>query len=151
MGGHGYHPAGPVGHPCPPCTHTLRNAASWPITARFQVISHKVSQNGIVSPKNVNKACHSPYIQNGAQKSPLEILRFPLLLAFSPKELMVLFLTSGHVLCQNDEVSLDVHTMLSRERVADTPTMLTQQAASVNIAPHLLSAVFSSNHDLLGN
>ena len=59
--------------------------------ARFQVISWKVSQNGQVSPRNVQKACHSPYSQNEAQKSPLEILRFLFLLAFSHKELMGLF------------------------------------------------------------
>ena len=36
------------------------NAASGPITARFQVNSHKVRQNGEVSPKYVDKASHSP-------------------------------------------------------------------------------------------
>ena len=97
------------------------------------------------------KACHSPYIQNGVQNSPLEILRFPILLAFSPKELMVPFMRYRAVLCQNDEVSPDVHTMSARERVADTPTMSVQQAALTDIAPHLLSAVFSTNVDLLGN
>ena len=59
--------------------------------ARNQSIFSKVSQNGRVSLRNVEKACHSPCSQNGAQKSPLEIPRFPFSLAFSPKELMVLF------------------------------------------------------------
>ena len=51
------------------------NAASGPITARFQDISLKVSQNREVSPKYHQKACHSPYIQNEVQKSPLDILQ----------------------------------------------------------------------------
>ena len=67
------------------------NAASWPITARLRSLFYKVSQNGRVSPKSVDKAYHSPYSQNGLKKSPLEILGFPYSLAFSPKELMGLF------------------------------------------------------------
>ena len=64
------------------------NAASGPIKARFNLILLKYSQNRVVSPKYVHKACHSPYIQNGSQKSPLRILRFPYSLAFSHKELL---------------------------------------------------------------
>ena len=67
------------------------NAASWPIRARFTSFSIKLSQNGQVSPENVEKASHSPYSQNGSQISPLEILRFTFSAAFSPKELMVAF------------------------------------------------------------
>ena len=48
----------------------------------------KVSQNDEVSPKYVHKASHSPYIQNGSQKSPLGFLRFPISVAFSHKELI---------------------------------------------------------------
>ena len=40
----------------------LRFRPSWPIGARFDLISHKVSKNHGVSPKSVQKACHSPYI-----------------------------------------------------------------------------------------
>ena len=58
----------------PPCPRTLRNAASQPITARFHDIYCKVSQNGVVSPILVEKACHSPYLQT-APKSRL--LNFP--------------------------------------------------------------------------
>ena len=65
--------------------------ASGPIRARYEVNSSKVSQKDEVSLKYVEKACHSPCFQNTLRKSPLEILRFPLLAAFSPKELMVLF------------------------------------------------------------
>ena len=65
--------------------------ASWPIGARFDLISKKHSQNGEVSPKSVQKACHSPYFQNGLRKSPLGFLRFPFSPAFSHKELMGLF------------------------------------------------------------
>ena len=70
---------------------TLRFAASWPIKARFDLISLKVSQNHGVSPKYVKKASHSPYIQNGLGKSPLEFPRFPFMPAFSHKELMAPF------------------------------------------------------------
>ena len=88
-----YHPAGPVG-PCGPSLYrTPWNAASQPITARFDLISYKLSENGRVSPEYVDKACHSPYIQNGCQNSPLDFLRFPISPAFSHKELMVPFMT----------------------------------------------------------
>ena len=69
----------------------LRNAASWPIGARFTSFYCKVSQNGQVSPKKCKKACHSPYFQNGLEKSPLGFLRFPFSPAFSRKELLGLF------------------------------------------------------------
>ena len=91
--------------PCGRCTRDLRNAASGPIRARIHHISYKVSQNGQVSPEFDQKACHSPYLQNGLQISPLEILRFPFLLAFSCKELMGHFGRVSEVYCQNDEVS----------------------------------------------
>ena len=71
----------------PPCLRTseCRLTAN---RARFQQYSSKVSQNDEVSTEYVNKACHSPYSQNDAQMSPLEILRFPYSVAFSGKELM---------------------------------------------------------------
>ena len=85
------HPPGPVGHPgALPVLEPLE-CRPGPIGARFDLIFTKVSQNGEVSPKYVYKACHSPYSQNEAQKSPLEILRFPFPQAFSHKELMVPF------------------------------------------------------------
>ena len=65
--------------------------ASGPIRARFQSIFSKVKQNRRVSPKSMQKASHSPYFQNGPQKSPLELLRFPFSSAFSHKELIDLF------------------------------------------------------------
>ena len=51
--GPGPTPAGPgrSGTPSPPWSRTSQNAASWPITARFEAIYCKVSQNGQVSPK----------------------------------------------------------------------------------------------------
>ena len=78
---------GPVA-PWAPWCRTPRIAASWPIKARFHVISYKVSQNRQVSPKSVQKAYHSPCFQNEAKKSPLDFLRFPVFPAFSHKELM---------------------------------------------------------------
>ena len=86
-GGDGPTPPLPAVGPAP-LGRTSQNAASWPIRARFNVISCKVKQNGQVSPKYVQKASHSPYIQNRVKNSPLEILRFPVSSAFSHKELM---------------------------------------------------------------
>ena len=63
----------------------------WPNKARFHDISCKVSQKARVSSKSVEKACHSPYIQNGLEKSPLDFLRFLFSSAFSHKELMGCF------------------------------------------------------------
>ena len=48
----------------------------WTNMARIDLIFLKVKQNGGVSPGSVQKACHSPYSQNEARNSPLEILRF---------------------------------------------------------------------------
>ena len=81
----------PAGSPGPAPLYLVLSpskAASWPIRARLHLILLKVSQNGIVSPKYVEKASHSPCFQNPSRKSPLEILRFPFSLAFSAKELM---------------------------------------------------------------
>ena len=81
---------GPVGPGRPSLAGTLQMP---PLgnKARLTSYFYKVSQNGRVSPEYVEKACHSPYLQNGPVKSPLEILRFPILPAFSRKELMGLF------------------------------------------------------------
>ena len=81
-------PAGPGQAPLVPSLVPSQNAASWPITARFHYISYKLSQNGKVSLKYVEKACHAPYFQNGLEKSPLDFSRFPFSLAFSRKELI---------------------------------------------------------------
>ena len=59
--------------------------------ARIEVKTEKHSQNGEVSPKSVEKACHSPYFQKAVKNSPLDFLRFPFPVAFSHKELMVPF------------------------------------------------------------
>ena len=91
-GGHGQdHPAGPVRTlQVPPCP-SLSECRLLAKGARFDLNSLKVSQNDEVSPKSAEKASRSPYIQNGLQKSPLEILGFPYIPAFSHKELM------GHI------------------------------------------------------
>ena len=99
---------GPVGTPAgslPVLALFSPGPASWPIRARFDLISYILSQNGQVSPKYVEKASISPCFQNWVQKSPLEILGFPYSGAFSHKELMGLFDPVDHVYCQNDEVS----------------------------------------------
>ena len=114
----------------PSLVGTLQIAASQPIRAELRSYFSKVSQNGIVSTKSHEKACHSPYSQNAVQKSPLEIPRFLFWPAFSPKELMVLFLTHGHVYCQNDEVSPDVHTSYVTRNERQIPPRCPQQAAS---------------------
>ena len=104
-------PCGPGQACCPPCTQDPLNAASWPIRARFRPLYTKLSENREVSPKYVDKACLSPYSQNGSQKSPLRFLRFPYLVAFSHKELMGLFYPYLILYCQNDEVSPECHPM----------------------------------------
>ena len=83
------HPSGPVG-PAPLALPGAGPSQMPPLgqRARFHDISMKVSQNDEVSPKSVHEASHSPYSQNGPQKSPLGILRFPFIAAFSHKELM---------------------------------------------------------------
>ena len=86
-----YHPPGPVGPPGPSLYLDPLECRLLAYRARLTSYSSKVSQNSEVSPKYVEKASHSPYLQNGLKKSPLGFLRFPLLLAFSPKELM------GHI------------------------------------------------------
>ena len=81
-------PFGPGRHPAGTSLVLALFAASQPIVARFHYISCKVSQNSEVSPEKHEKACHSPCLQNGLKKSPLEILEFLFLAAFSHKELM---------------------------------------------------------------
>ena len=75
------------------CQHASPRANSrlWANRARFSDISWKLSQNRGVSPKSVQKACHSPYFQNRLKKSALGFLRFPFCPAFSHKELLGLF------------------------------------------------------------
>ena len=58
---------------------------------------------------------------------------------------MGLFCTHRHVLCQNDEVSPDVHTPAHAKWTPDTPTGPPQQAAPGGPAPHLAGAVFSTD------
>ena len=88
-----------------PCSSAPRKPASWPIRARFNLFYVKLSQNGEVSLKYVQKACHTPYFQNRPQKSPLEILRIPFSVAFSHKELMAYFSRGSGFIVKNDEVS----------------------------------------------
>ena len=116
------HPPGPVGSlwdpPCPgPLECRLRAN-----TARLRSFSQKLSQNGEVSPEMSEKASHSPYFQNGLQKSALDFLRFPFLAAFSHKELMVAFWPTNGLYCQNDEVSLICTPLGHAKGSSDTPT-----------------------------
>ena len=92
--------------------------------ARFKVISLKLSQNGGVSPKYVEKAYHSPCSQNGLRKSPLEILRIPYSAAFSHKELMGHFDPGTGIIVKMTKCRPDVRTMspqMSREVVVQIP------------------------------
>ena len=144
VGGHGGrapstssdHPCGARSGRCPSLSLPRANAASWPIRARFVSFYCKVSQNREVSPKFDEKACHSPYIQNGSQMSPLEFLRFPFSRAFSHKELMGLFCTHGQVYCQNDEVSPKCTPDVTRS-VRQIPPHGHAASRSCDRAPHL--------------
>ena len=91
MGGPQNPPCGPGQAPVPSLVLGPLKCRLWANKARFKVIFSKVSQNREVSSVFVEKACHSPCFQNGCQKSPLEILRFPKMPAFSHKELMGCF------------------------------------------------------------
>ena len=153
-----YSEAGPVGparagvggtccsaRPSPQTTHSaaLRGPlrclrplpASWPIRARFHQLFSKVSQNRRVSPKCMHKACHSPYIQNGLQKSALQILRFPFSAAFSHKELMGQFEAYLGLYCQNDEVST-VCTRTGTRRGRSIPPRSHAASCLCVTAPH---------------
>ena len=123
------HPCGARSGPCPSLVAPRANALSGPIRTRIDLILLKVSQKDEVSSKYPQKACHSPYIQNGPGKSPLGFLRFPFWPAFSHKELMTHFDPYLHVYCQNDEVSPDVHTMSRTRRGRSIPPRSPQQAA----------------------
>ena len=94
----------------------------WANRARIDYILLKVSQNRIVSPEFVEKACHSPYSQNGSGKSALDFLGFPYSTAFSHKELMGHFRPYTHVYCQNDEVSPECTPSLYAKWSSDTPS-----------------------------
>ena len=136
-----------VTHPTTPCGRArfagwALKPASWPIRARLTSYFYKVSQNSEVSPKYVNKASLSPYIQNGSQKSPLGILGFPYSLAFSHKELMTLFWAYGQLYCQNDEVSPGCTHHVTRKGRPDTPRSTRDKLATVD-PPHLDSARYS--------
>ena len=125
---------------CPPWSRTSQNAASGPIKARFQSFLYKVSQKAEVSPKSTQKASHSPYIQNGLQKSPLDFLRFPFLRAFSHKELMGHFRPYTALYCQNDEVSPDVHTFRTPDVTRNgrqIPPHIDAASCLCRCAPHL--------------
>ena len=84
-----------------------------------------------------------PISQNGVQKSPLGILRFPYLLAFSPKELMGHFDASTVLYVKNDEVSTGCTPPLSREVGAQIPPLTTAASCLLWSAPHLGLARYS--------
>ena len=96
-----------------------------------------------------------PISQNGSEKSPLEILRFLFLVAFSHKELMVPFEASRRVYCQNDEVSTvctcSNMTVSGSRSVRRYPHSRRQQAALCRLLLIWLSAVFSTDPFTLRN
>ena len=114
----------PVG---PPCTGPS-NTRLWANKGEIQLKYNKVSQNGVVSPKYVHKACHSPYSQNGSRKSPLKILRFPFSPAFSHKELMAYFDASRVFLVKMTKCRQNVHA----KGRSDTPTVNASKLATVD-------------------
>ena len=70
-----------------------------------------------------------PVSKNAAQKSPLEILRFPFSSAFSPKELMTHFRPDSDFLVKMTKCRLNVYTCTRKGR--SIPHVTTQQAATV--------------------
>ena len=132
------HPAGPVGpmlgppwdmtSQCPPRRHM----------ARINLILLKLSQNGQVSSKYVEKASHSPCFHFGLQKSPLEFPRFPFCSAFSHKELMGQKRPYTGVYVKTTKCHQMYTHMYTRKGRPDTPT--DPQQAAPGSAPHLGSA-----------
>ena len=90
--------------------------------ARFEVIFLKVSQNGQVSSKSAQKACHSPYFQKPVGKSALEIPRIPYFVAFSHKELMGHFEPSLEFIVKMTKCRPNVHGSQHAKCTPDTPT-----------------------------
>ena len=128
-------------HPGPSSSQT---AVQTEKKARFQVILLKVSQNPKVSPKYVEKACHSPCVQNGLQMSPLDFLGFSISPAFSHKELMGLFDHEWDFSVKMTKCRRNV-TVMSREVVTQIPPRPRQQADSCGRSSSGLSAVFSTD------
>ena len=92
----------------------------------------------------MHKACHSPYFQNGLQKSALGILRFTFSVAFSHKELMGHFEVYLGLYCQNDEVSTD-GTRRGRDRYPHGPREPARFCGPLLICPWRgILAVFST-------
>ena len=87
----GDHPSGPVGSlQAPPC-HLPENAASWPIRRDSTSFSIKLVKTAECHQNMSKRPTLVPISQNGSRKSPLDILGFPISLAFSHKELMGMF------------------------------------------------------------
>ena len=128
--------------PCGPSLSFPLKCRLWAKGARFHDISWKVSQNGQVSPKSHEKASHSPYSQNGLEKSPLEILRIPFPRAFSGKELMVPFCRYPGLYCQNDEVS-PLCTPVCHAKGAVRYPQPTRSKLLLGRSPHLTLARYS--------
>ena len=98
-------PCGPGRHPAGTSLGIPSECRLTANRARIHQYFSKVSQKAEVSPKNVEKACHSPCFQNVLEKSPLDFLGFTFSAAFSHKELMGHFDARVGLYCQNDEVS----------------------------------------------
>ena len=119
------HPAGPVGPPRPSLV------GGWAPRAKGRHLS-TFPGNLVKTAKCHRNMCKRPVIvpifQNAVQKSPLGILRFTFLAAFSHKELMGHFRPRVILYCQNDEVSPGVHVSVIGVRDAkcapDTPTVM---------------------------
>ena len=108
-------------------------------TARFDLISCKVSQNEEVSSESVEKACHSPYSQKQLGKSPLEILRFPFLGPFSHKELMAYFDHTSGFMVKMTKCRQCAHPGTRARRGRRYPHGPRSELL-LGSAPHLLSA-----------
>ena len=132
-----YPPSGPGRYPAgPSLVQDLANAASWPIRTRYHLFFYKVSQNARVSPKYVEKASHSPCFKNAVGKSPLDFLGFPLLLAFSHKELMGYFDPRVGFIVKMTKCRPCVPTCCTRS-VRQIPPRSTAASCLLLTAPHL--------------
>ena len=151
--------------PGPPCgarSGTLVPSLSWTLRcrllankARFHTFLSKVSQNGEVSTKKCQKACHSPYISKRPPKVTSWISQISVLLSLLLQGINGLFLTHHGLYCQNDEVSTGCtrvrYRCSGREVSARYPHGSRQQAVFCDPLLIWLSAVFSLRSITLRN
>ena len=86
-----------------------------------------------------------PIFKNGLGKSPLEFLGFLFWPAFSPKELMGHFDAQLRIIVKTTKCRRVVHTQIGVAKGSHIPPRDHAASCSCGPAPHVLSAVFSTD------